>query len=131
MTVVLKAWLNGWPTARRMRGEAPLSSVAVCHFCRSHRDCIEHFSCCPVVRALGTRHLRLTLCINTATIERLLLFNLFPGDSLLVLAVHLYAVFGCRFLAASDFDRTYQERVRKACSLSPRLGVQLRTFCNF
>ena len=52
---LVRAWLNGWCTARRFQ------CVAQCYFCRRGEDSIEHISCCPAVRDVGNRRLLLGL----------------------------------------------------------------------
>jgi len=49
-SVFLKTLLNGWPTARRMRSLAGNPASAVCLFCKSGQDSIEHMPHCLIVR---------------------------------------------------------------------------------
>ena len=120
LVVIYKTRFNGWATGRRMRGKAPLSSVQCCVFCKSHRDELEHIVRCPFACELGARHLGLVF--DTSSIEEALLFRYNSISNLTARALHLFAIFGCRFSDCSDFERVYVEKCRKAFSLHPKLG---------
>lgn len=121
LTVVFKTWFNGWATERRMRGKAPLSTISACKVYNSCHDELEHLIICPVACQLGVKFLGLFLD-KQMSVEQALLFEIRNLHELAARALHLFAIFVCRFSLKIDLDRTYTERIRKALSLHLKLG---------
>ena len=122
ISAVLNTWLNGWCTSRRFQ-----ESERPCRILTSHEgaDSLEHYSCCSGGWESAAMHLGIS--DRPRSLARFLGVSLAPGDSPVLIALHMYIV---RSLfnavhagelspspTVEDCSARYRERLRFVCLL--------------
>ena len=128
LAAVLKAWLNGWCTARRFPESGHCALSTAC----AGEDSLEHYAVCSFGwRCMPTRA---GLAHHPQTIKRFLLLELSGDDNLVMLACNVFAVMGVvnlmhaqrRRASSSELQGLLWERWRKAADHSAHVRRLLR-----